>query len=297
MEVLYSKNLIGVGAPSNELENCHTYQWRARAVNSDGKGPYSQPVKFFTDHYWTDNKCKKTLNVDPSEWPPLVIPKNDLACREAAGILVDNALVGNIYQLRALSQDRTHGQIAGSNWGILCWIPIEPEWAQIFLNKQEILPKDLPEGAVPIQPYPLTKLDADLITPPPPISVDPSCHLTALANLFCRPGPGYEPIDEFTPGITAEVTGLSNDGTHLQVIGPNTGRECTVPNNPKYITLEGGGCDTLPGFELLFAATATPDSSAPRLTQCNDRIDNDNDSLIDLDDRECRNAEDNDESR
>ena len=162
-------------------------------------------------------------------------------------------------------------------------------------------------------PLPLAPTSTPTITPTPtftpnptftPTLMDLSCNLTALVNLFCRPGPGFEPSDSFTPGQSTEVIGFSSDGFYVFVTGINSGRQCTVPNDPSLVELSGGGCDGLPRLSLptpptaTFTPTPTATTTSPpsRQAQCDDGVDNDGDSLIDLNDRECRDANDNDES-
>lgn len=133
--------------------------------------------------------------------------------------------------------------------------------------------------------------------------VDLSCMLTSLVNLFCRPAPGYEPIDSFTPGQSAEVIGFSPDGFYAFLEGPNFGKVCTVPTDVDLVDITGGGCERLPQMTILPPPTATATTTStststftPVLPQCSDGLDNDGDSLIDLNDRQCRDANDNDES-
>lgn len=145
-------------------------------------------------------------------------------------------------------------------------------------------------------------LQAELSTPLPlaptptstPTLVDLTCNVTSLVNLFCRPGPGYEPIDEFVPGQSAEAIGFSPDGFYVFVNGPNLGKTCTVPMDTKLVEVSGGGCESLPKLVLPPTPTSTPLPPPP--PQCSDEIDNDDDGLIDLADRQCRDADDDDES-
>lgn len=89
-----------------------------------------------------------------------------------------------------------------------------------------------------------------------------ACTLTALVNLFCRPGTGYEPVDSFTPGQTAPVIGQSQ--WLWKVIGANNGVECTVPKDETLVEVKGD-CENAPAFEPLPLPTATP-TATPRPT-------------------------------
>lgn len=194
---------------SNDVLDCTTYYWRAWAMAGDTGGPVSETYSFYTD---IEGTCQKLEEPIPEEINkiPFVIPEKNLTCREGGGIAyreVDYALENESYQLQAISQDLTHGQIIGPKWEILCWIPIGPEWAQILHGEQEISPQELPEGLVPIASYPPLPIDTPTPTPEP-----------------------------------------------------------------------------------------QPDIPEPSPPECNDGIDNDGDSLIDLNDRECSDTNDNDES-
>jgi hypothetical protein len=136
------------------------------------------------------------------------------------------------------------------------------------------------------------------------ITAEPqACTLTALVNLFCRPAPGYEPIDGFMAGQTAPITAQSEE--LWQVIGPGNGARCTVPKDDTLVSV-AGDCANVSSFNPLPPPTATftptplptatPTGPARQQPQCNDGIDNDGDGNIDLRDPECQNAGDNDES-
>lgn len=81
-----------------------------------------------------------------------------------------------------------------------------------------------------------------------------ACTITALVNLFCRLGPGYEPIDEFKPGQSAKV--LAQSEFLWKVIGLNSGEDCTVPKNDSYVETKGD-CTGLPIFTPPPPPTAT----------------------------------------
>ncbi len=89
-----------------------------------------------------------------------------------------------------------------------------------------------------------------------------ACMLTALVNLFCRPGTGYEPVDSFSPGQTAPVIGQSQ--WLWKVIGANNGVECTVPKDETLVEVKGD-CENAPDFVPLPPPTATP-TATPRPT-------------------------------
>ncbi len=152
------------------------------------------------------------------------------------------------------------------------------------------------ETDIASEDQPVPDLPTVTIVPPEVEEAAPepkACSLTALVNLFCRPGPGYDPVDEFTPGQSAPVVAQSE---YLwQVNGLNSGRLCTVPkaeNLVKVVPKEF--CENLPVFTP--PATPVPTVSSSQQPQCNDGVDNDNDGAIDLRDSDCSDASDNDES-
>ncbi|TAK14460.1 MAG: hypothetical protein EPO32_01570 [Anaerolineae bacterium] len=136
------------------------------------------------------------------------------------------------------------------------------------------------------------------------------CQYTALVNLFCRSGPGriYPDLDDFVANQIAPVVGILADQSHVQVLGPNFGAACFVPLGADFGQLSGD-CNDLPMVTAppppTFTPSPTPEplaTSTPRPTstpvppQCSDRADNDGDGRTDLADRECRDADDNDEA-
>lgn len=101
-------------------------------------------------------------------------------------------------------------------------------------------------------------------TPTPTSTVEEAraCVLTALVNLFCRPGTGHEPVDSFTPGQSAPVIGQSQ--FLWKVIGVNNGVECTVPKDDTLVETIGD-CENLPIFVPLPPPTST-NTPTPRPT-------------------------------
>lgn len=84
------------------------------------------------------------------------------------------------------------------------------------------------------------------------------CIYTALINQFCRlsSGSGYDAIDNFVIGQTAQVVGISTDGFFWYVVGPNYGVVCTVPTAPKFGETDGP-CEEKPRFTPIPSATPT----------------------------------------
>ncbi len=145
---------------------------------------------------------------------------------------------------------------AGGSFGL-------PAYARIEVGGAE------QPAANPITPTPTATATATG-TPTPSPSLTPTsaveeraCRVTALANLFCRQGPGraFEPLDSFTPGLSADVVGRSTDGFFWYVIGPNFGHLCTVPDNPQLVELRGA-CSQLPRFTPIPSPTATATPTA-----------------------------------
>jgi len=122
--------------------------------------------------------------------------------------------------------------------------------------------EELGPQLVPGMPISTTPMPTATVTPMPEES---ECTITALVNLFCRPGPGYEPSDSFVPGQSATAFAQSPDGFYLFVYGPNFGKPCTVPDDPKYVEKEGEACGTLPQETLPSPPTPTftPTATSP----------------------------------
>ena len=81
-----------------------------------------------------------------------------------------------------------------------------------------------------------------------------ACTVTALVNLYCRPAPGFEPIDSFIPGQSAEVVAQSE--FLWQVNGLNSGKLCTVPKGDNFVRIEGD-CEVVSDFTQLSLPTST----------------------------------------
>ena len=185
-----------------------------------------------------------------------------------------------------------------------------PNWSGTPAQVQVIVPhSDVAEESQPIlEPLTDTPTAESRVTFTPTPTATPTlelevCTLTALVNLFCRPAPGYEPVDSFTPGQFAEVVAQSE--SLWQVIGPNNGARCTVPKDGTLVSVEGN-CANVASFIPLPPPTETSTPIPPptatstlalrALPQCDDGIDNDNDGWIDLRDSDCSAAGDNDEA-
>jgi len=125
-------------------------------------------------------------------------------------------------------------------------------------------------------PSPLTSTPTSTTTPTPTSTTTPTptltptttvgepmqCRFIALVNLFCRLGPGidYKKVDSFVPDQSAPIVGQSLDGFYWYVLGPNSGRECTVPKDPQF-GKTSGDCDEKPRFTPIpptLTPTATP---------------------------------------
>ncbi len=83
----------------------------------------------------------------------------------------------------------------------------------------------------------------------PTVTPEEACVFEAAVNLFCRVGPhsDYAEVESFTPGVTALVVGESHAGDHWYVLGPNSGRPCTVPKGPRFGSTTGA-CSPQPQF-------------------------------------------------
>lgn len=128
-----------------------------------------------------------------------------------------------------------------------------PDQVRVTITGEDIEVTD-PEGPTPTATPTATATPTSTATPE---EVE-ACMLTALVNLFCRPGTGYEPVDSFTPGQTAPVIGQSQ--WLWKVIGANNGVECTVPKDDTLVEVTDD-CDRVPTFNPLPTPTATATST------------------------------------
>ena len=115
-----------------------------------------------------------------------------------------------------------------------------------------------------------------VFTPPPtptpaptPTATPGECIYTALANLYCRTGPGsslYPAVDSLVPGQSSHVLGLSPDGFFAQIEGVNNLLACYVPLGERYGILEGA-CGDLPTLIPL----PMPPTETPQIVGCTQR--------------------------
>ncbi len=115
-----------------------------------------------------------------------------------------------------------------------------------------------------------------VFTPPPtptpaptPTATPGECIYTALANLYCRTGPGsslYPAVDSLVPGQSSHVLGLSPDGFFAQIEGVNNLLACYVPLGERYGILEGA-CGDLPTL----IPPPLPPTETPQIVGCTQR--------------------------
>ncbi|TAK14371.1 MAG: hypothetical protein EPO32_02105 [Anaerolineae bacterium] len=146
--------------------------------------------------------------------------------------------------------------------------------------------------------------DQPTATPTPPAE---PCIWTASINVFIRTGPSstaYGDIGDFEAGESTKVVGQSLDGEWWAVesqfgIG-------YVPTEERFGFVTGS-CEEQPRFTpgptITPTFTASPEPTGvptntptPVPPQCSDGSDNDGDGQVDMNDRECRNPDDNDET-
>jgi hypothetical protein len=156
---------------------------------------------------------------------------------------------------------------------------------------------------IPAFPY---ASDLPTTTPQPP---DEVLVAIPIQNVNCREGNSnqFEVADTLHEGAEYQPTGRGADNLWVRFNGPVTNTVCWVYFENLDFLLDG---ESVPLEEiseglLPFAAypplptpsptatTFTPEAYTP---QCSDGIDNDGDRRLDLDDRECSGANDNDEA-
>lgn len=104
---------------------------------------------------------------------------------------------------------------------------------------------------------------------PTPTATPGECIYTALANLYCRTGPGnslYPAVDSLVPGQSSHVLGLSPDGFFAQIEGVNNLLACYVPLGERYGILEGA-CGDL----LTLIPPPMPPTETPQIVGCTQR--------------------------
>jgi hypothetical protein len=102
---------------------------------------------------------------------------------------------------------------------------------------------------LPLEPAP---------TPTDTLAEARQCTFTALIEFACRLGPGLDTqqVDSFVAGQSAPIVGRSSDSNFWYVIGPQSGRECTIPTAPR-VGEAHGDCDGLPRFTPMPPPTPT----------------------------------------
>jgi hypothetical protein len=131
-----------------------------------------------------------------------------------------------------------------------------------FSSSDQVLVTVSGEEIEVTSPLPSTPTPTPTSTPSPTHTTtleEPlECTFTALVNLFCRLGPGidYKEVDSFVPGQSANIVGQSHDGFFWYVLGPNSGKVCTVPKDAQFGETSGD-CDDKPRFTPI-PPTITP---------------------------------------
>lgn len=168
------------------------------------------------------------------------------------------------------------------------------------------------ETATPVSGEAVPPTDTD--TPTPTVLI-----LLAIPqqNVNCREGNGsvFEIADTLNEGEEYSLIGRGFDNLWVLFVGPSFQEICWafVDNLILEINGEPTPIEEIPESLLPFVnypptptpsptATFTPEPDrtetfTPLVPQCSDGIDNDGDRLVDLADKQCRNANDNDESK
>ena len=129
-----------------------------------------------------------------------------------------------------------------------------PEQVQVTVSGEDQVEKGPPPSVKPTD-TPLSVEEGEPLPIKPSVTPTPQpCMLKARVNLLCRPGTGYEEVDSFYQGDSAEV--IAQSQFLLKVIGVKSGQECTVPKDDTLVELSGD-CDNLPEFIPLPTATPT----------------------------------------
>jgi hypothetical protein len=120
-------------------------------------------------------------------------------------------------------------------------------YAEVTVSDKFELLESTPPAILTLPPTVGLPPSPTLTPSPTPTPTQGVCIYTAVANLFCRTGPGgslYPAVDSLVPGQSSPVLGLSPDGFFAQIDGVNNLQACYVPLGERYGVMEGA-CDNL----------------------------------------------------
>ena len=136
-------------SPIEELEECTQYYWRARAVASDGSGPWGEVVSFMTGQGTNlpcgegDSSAEEDQAESDGEMPYAVAIQNsncrasDFAEAQNVGTLFE----GEMASILAINPGGTHVRIQEPTFDVRCWIFVD--LVELIYMGEAIMPDDL----------------------------------------------------------------------------------------------------------------------------------------------------------
>ncbi|MBX3045959.1 MAG: hypothetical protein KF698_03065 [Anaerolineales bacterium] len=317
----------GTGQLTTTLENCTQYYWRARAFVGDSYGPYSTVHTFFTNvgGDCTPPASIKTVCAAADLLAPVIVSPEQDAVNPAYGTEViteiyypDPNCVPEYFEKEVTEAEDFSGTNYILNPGpVNISLPVG-EFSgsgQITITLNDCTQYYLRARAVADGqngPYSETTTFFTDFTGscslPASFTLAPA--IVTINNANCRLGPSathFDIVDTLYAGQSYKPIGIGPDLLWLLFRGPVYGGNCWVfvqnleiTCREQTATLTDLGRCQLPVVRYPALPTATPTRVPPTATpmpQCSDGLDNDGDGYVDLQDRECKDASDNDESQ
>ncbi|MCW5874424.1 MAG: hypothetical protein KIS88_07230 [Anaerolineales bacterium] len=318
----------GGGQLTTTLENCTQYYWRARAFVGATYGPYSTVHTFFTD---VGGGCIppasiKTVCAAAGLLAPVIESPSDGEVNPVYGSEVITAMhypdpncVPEYFEKQVTENEDFSGanyiinpgpvnipmpvgEFSGSGQ---ITIPLN-DCTQYYLRARAVADGQNGPYSETITFFTDFNAACEL-----PASFSLAPVIVPSRNANCRLGPSathFDIVDTLFAGQSYAPIGIGPDQLWLLFRGPVYGANCWVfIQNLEFNCKEQaatpndlGRCQlAVVRYPALPTATPTPtpQPTATPMPQCSDGLDNDGDGYVDLADRECKDASDNDESQ
>lgn len=318
-----TNGFAGIGQLTTTLENCTQYFWRARVFVGGSYGPYSTVHTFFTNF---DGGCEPAAalkGICPAVGllAPVIESPTDGEVNPVYGSEVITAMYypdPNCVPEYFEKQVTENEDFSGTNY-IINPGPVNIPMplgefsgsGQITVTLNDCTQYYLRARAVVAdQPGPYSETVTFFTdfegscTVPPTFSSAPAVAPSRNAN--CRLGPSathFDVQDTLFAGQSYVPIGIGPDQLWLQFRGPVTGVNCWVFIQNLDFTCKGqpasisdlGRCQ-LPVVRYPLLPTLAPTAIPTTVPQCSDGKDNDGDGYVDMKDRECSDANDDNEA-